>query len=577
MKFNTKFIALKRPTLIAMKVRSIPYGLIGLLLISCSGSKTTEQVQQELQSIDLERGEITLCGAGPDQFGSTSFLTSCSDEVKSEFNLAIALLHSFEYTEAEKVFVKVIDQDPNCVMAYWGAAMSNFHQLWMPPSPAELEKGAKLINLARSLIKDRSSRESDYVEAIAAIYDDWNTLDHRTRLLKYEMASQKVFEKYPGDEEAAIFYSLALTAAADPADSSFTNQRKAGDILNNIFKNKPNHPGVAHYIIHAYDYPELAHLGLDAARKYASIAAASAHAQHMPSHIFTRLGYWDESIQSDMKSVEAAKCYAEASGVKGHWDEELHGLDYLTYACLQKGDDARAGEFVNYLASITEVFPVNFKVAYCFAALPARYALERKDWTAAAELKLMPSDFPWEKFLWEKANLHFARVLGNVQMNKIKNAKNELRELEGIHANLSHAHESYKTNLVMIQIKACKAWIALTEDNSKLALQLMTEAADMEDATAKHPVTPGEIVPARELLGDMYVKLGDYRNATTAYEANLKKHPNRFNGLYGAALSFEKLGQNENAKQYYAKLASLGEGSKRLELTKAKSFLEKGE
>lgn len=557
-----------------MNIRSTQYGLIGLLLLSCSGSKTPDQVQKELQSIDLARGEITLCGAGPDQFGSTSFISSCSEKGKSNFNLAIALLHSFEYTEAEKVFAKVIDQDPNCVMAYWGAAMSNFHQLWMPPSPAELEKGAKLVMLARSLVADKSSRESDYIEAIASIYDDWKTLDHRTRLLKYEMASQRVFKKYPGDDEAAIFYSLALTAAADPADSSFINQRKAGDILKTIFLNRPNHPGVAHYIIHAYDYPELAHLGLDAARKYASIAAASAHAQHMPSHIFTQLGFWDESIQSDLRSVEAAKCYAEGSGMKGHWDEELHGLDYLTYAYLQKGDDARAEELVNYLATITEVFPVNFKVAYCFAAMPARYALERKDWLAAAELKLTPSDFPWEKFLWEKANLHFARFLGSVQINKIEYRKAELSELEAIHLNLSNANESYKANLVMIQIKVCKGWIALTEGNPRVALQFMTEAANMEDATAKHPVTPGEIIPVRELLGDMYFEMSDYRNAAMAYEANLKKHPNRFNGIYGAALSFEKLGETEKTKQYYEKLVSLAEGSERPQLVAAKIFLK---
>ena len=558
-----------------MNIRSrTQFGLIVLLLVSCSGNKTQEQVQAELQSIDLSRGEITLCGAGPDQFGATSFNTSCSEKVKSDFNLAIALLHSFEYTEAEKVFAKVIDQDPDCVMAYWGAAMSNFHQLWMPPSPAALEKGAKLIRLARTLVEDKSSRESDYVEAIAAIYDDWETVDHRTRLLKYEIASQKVFKKYPGDDEAAIFYSLALTAAADPTDKSFKNQRKAGDILNAIFLNKPNHPGVAHYVIHAYDYPELAHLGLDAARKYASIAAASAHAQHMPSHIFTRLGFWDESIQSNLSSVDAAKCYAEGSGMKGHWDEELHGLDYLTYAYLQKADDARAEELVNYLATITEISPVNFKVAYCFATMPARYALERKDWTSAAALKLTPSNFPWEKFLWEKANLHFARFLGSVQINKIENAKAELRELEAIHLNLSDANERYKANLVMIQIKACKGWIALAEGNAKVAVQFMTEAANMEEATAKHPVTPGEIIPARELLGDMYLKIGDYRNAATTYEANLEKHPNRFNGVFGAALTFEKLGEAEKAKQYYQKLVSLAGGNERPQLVAAKIFLK---
>jgi hypothetical protein len=549
--------------------------IVALLLLSCSGTKNEERVKQELQSIDLIRGEITLCGSGADQFGSTSFSLSCSKGVMSDFNLAIALLHSFEYTEAEKVFADIIDQDPDCVMAYWGVAMTNFHQLWEPPSPMVLEKGSQLISLARSLVLDKSSRESDYLEAIAAIYDDWKTLSHRTRLLKYEKASENVYKKYPNDDEAAIFYSLALVAAADPTDKSFMNQRKAGSILTAIFENKPNHPGVAHYIIHNYDYPELAQLGLPAARKYASIAAASAHAQHMPSHIFTRLGLWEECILSNLKSVEAAKCYAESSGMKGHWDEELHGLDYLIYAYLQRADDEKAMELLNYLATITEVFPVNFKDAYCFASMPARYALERKDWALAAALKLAPADFPWDKFLWEKANLHFARSLGNTRTNKIETAKTELRELESIHANLSRAHEIYKANLVMIHIKTARAWIALAERNPQQSIQLMTEAADMEDATAKHPVTPGEIIPARELLGDMYLEMNQPAKALEAYEADLANHANRFNGLYGAGQAEEKIGNTEKAVLYYKQLLAMAKpsNSNRPQLQAVESFV----
>jgi Tfp pilus assembly protein PilF len=547
-----------------------------LLFIGCSGNKSSEQIQKDLAAIDLNRGEITLCGSGADQFGSTSFSFSCSEKAKPDFNLAIALLHSFEYTEAEKVFAGVIDKDPNCVMAYWGAAMSNFHQLWAPANAAELEKGAKLVALARSLVTDKSSRESYYVEAVAAIYDDWKTSDHRTRLLKYEKASETVYEKFPNDDEAAIFYSLALAAAADPADKSFQNQRKAGDILNAIFVNKPNHPGVAHYIIHNYDYPELAALALAAARKYASIAAASAHAQHMPSHIFTRLGLWDESIQSNIKSVEAAKCYAESSGIKGHWDEELHGLDYLTYAYLQKGDDTKAHEQITYLKTISEVFPLNFKDAYCFAAMPARYALERKDWQAAAALQMEPTDFPWDKFPWEKANLHFARVLGNVQMSNMVQARTELTALETIHGKLTSDKETYKANLVMIQVNASKAWIALAEGDKQKALSLMTQAADMEDATAKHPVTPGELIPARELLADMYAKIGDHKNAIAQYEADIQKHPNRFNGLFGLALVSEKTGDKQKAAQYYQQLVALTTPSQneRPQLLAAKTFLK---
>lgn len=546
-----------------MKLHAIIFTMS--ILVCCTpGKKNDEQLKSEVASIELTRGEITLCSSGTDQFGTVSFSQSCSEKTRPDFNLAIALLHSFEYTEAEKVFAKVIDQDPQCVMAYWGAAMSNFHPLWSPPSPAELEKGARIITLARTILPDKSTRESDYIEAIATIYDEWNTLDHRARLLKFEKASQALHEKYTDDDEAAIFYALALGAAADPADKTFQKQKKAGDVLNRIFANKPTHPGIAHYIIHNYDYPELATLALPAARKYAAIAPASAHAQHMPSHIFTRLGLWDESIQSNIASVSAAQCYAQKSGIKGHWDEELHGLDYLMYAYLQKADDEKALEQVRYLQTIKEVFPVNFKDAYSFASMPARYAVERRDWAAAASLQPEPADFPWEKFPWEKANIYFARALGAVHINKVQDAKKDLEQLKVLHATLVQAKENYKSNLVLIQVKASEAWIKLAEGKKTEALTLMTEAADMEDATAKHPVTPGEIIPARELLADMYLEAGDSQRALQVYEEDLKRHPNRFNGIYGAAIASKKSGDAAKAEQFSEQLVALaGTGNKR--------------
>lgn len=550
-----------------MKPHLIIIIMMFIFLCCTTDKKNDEQLKKELASIELKRGEITLCSSGTDQFGSVSFTQSCSEKTRTDFNLAIALLHSFEYTEAEKVFVKVIDQDPQCVMAYWGAAMSNFHPLWSPPSPTDLEKGSKIIMLARKVITDKSSRESAYIEAIATIYDQWNTLDHRTRLLKFEKASQALYENYTDDDEAAIFYALALGAAADPADKTFQKQKKAGDVLKRIYEAKPNHPGIAHYIIHNYDYPELATLGLPAARKYASIAPASAHAQHMPSHIFTRLGLWDESIQSNIASVTAAQCYAEKSGIKGHWDEELHGLDYLVYAYLQKADDEKALRQVQYLQTIKEVFPVNFKDAYSFASMPARYVLERKDWAAAATLQPQPADFPWEKFPWEKANIYFARLLGAVHTNKLSDARKELEQLKALHTKLTEAKENYKSNLVLIQVKASEAWIKLAEGQKDKALVLMTEAADMEDATAKHPVTPGEIIPARELLADMYLQTGNPQRALQVYEDDLKRHPNRFNGIYGAAIASEKAGNAVKAKEFYGQLMVLAEpGSSRLRL-----------
>lgn len=558
-----------------MNSKIIQSTLLILLLFSCTSKKNQDQFESEIISLDLTRGEITLCGAGEDQFGTILFSISCSEKMSADFNLAVALLHSFEYTEAEKMFAKVIDEDPECAWGYWGAAMSNFHPMWAPPNADELKKGSRIITLARSVIKDKSSRESDYIEAIATIYDQWDALDHRTRLAKFEKACSGIFEKYPDDSEAAIFYSLALTASADPSDKSFANQKKAGEILTKVFAKQPNHPGIAHYIIHTFDYPELAEMALPTARKYAQIAPASAHAQHMPSHIFIRLGLWDESINSNLNSISSAQCYAESMKINGHWDEELHGIDYVVYAYLQQANDEKALEQIEYLNKNGEADPKNFKVAYAFAAIPARYALERRDWTAAMNLELRPSDFPWEKFLWEKANINFARFLGAVHSNKLAEAKNELKNLELIHQKLTEAKESYKANLVLIQIKTSNAWIKLAGGKQSDAIALMTDAADMEDATAKHSVTPGEVIPARELLGDMYLEINQPAKALESYEADLKTHPNRFNGLYGAGLAAEKSGDRKKALQYYSQLLEITKpsGGKRQELRTAQLFV----
>jgi hypothetical protein len=564
-----------------MHLRTISYLVlfsgIAIVLVTCTEKKNRAQLEQELQALNLTRGEITLCGNSVNEFGTVNFNLACDEKLKQDFNVATALLHSFEYTEAEKVFAKIMDEDPDCVMAYWGAAMCNFHPQWTPPTPNDLEKGSKIVALARSIISDTSARESFYIEAIATIYDNWKAVDHRTRVLKFEKASQKIYEKYPDDQEAAIFYALALDAAIDPTDKTFVRQKKAGEILNRIFSQEPNHPGIAHYLIHNYDYPEIATLGLDAARRYASIAAASAHAQHMPSHIFIRLGLWDESIKSNLVSVSAAQCYAENIGSTAHWDEELHGLDYLTYAYLQQANDEKALEQINYLDSIQEVFPQNFKDAYAFAAMPARYAIERKDWVAATQLKLGHDNFPWEKFPWEKANVNFGRLLGAVNSGKLSDARKEFEQLQSLHAKLTEAGKKYEANLVKIQLKAGDGWIKLREGQKKEAIKLMTEAADMEDGTSKHPVTPGEIVPARELLGDMLFEAGDFSSALLAYENDLERHPNRFNGLYGAWLSAGKLNNSQKENFYHEKLVALAgsSASDRPQLMTLKSFARK--
>jgi tetratricopeptide (TPR) repeat protein len=388
----------------------VVYILFLLISFSCTQKKEVPS-KEMINEMKLKRGQVISCGPDDKQFGSLEFETSCSGKVKEDFNLAIKLLHSFEYDEAEKVFSKIIDQEPQCAMAYWGVAMSNFHALWAPPSDTELKKGAKAIQIAQS-ITQKTKREEAYINAIAAFYNNWDKLDHRTRCINFEKAMENLYSGFPNDKEIAVFYALALTAASDPADKSLTKQKKAGIILNSLYPGKPNHPGIVHYIIHTYDSPELAEMALPAARKYASVAPGSAHALHMPSHIFTRLGLWDESINSNIASVSSAQCYAEEAGIKGHWDEELHGLDYLMYAYLQKGDNTMAKKQWDYLNTIHEVEPVNFKVLYAFAAIPSRYVLENKLWKEAATLKIHPANFPWQKYPWQMAIINFTRLLG---------------------------------------------------------------------------------------------------------------------------------------------------------------------
>ena len=549
--------------------------ILVIILAACK-TKTTPPDTKTIDAMNLKRGEIVLCGSPDKQFGSVEFKTSCPGKNQENFDLAIALLHSFEYDQAEKMFAKIIDKEPGCAMAYWGVAMSNYHPLWAPPTPPELEKGEKAITVAQS-ITNKSKWESDYIDAIAVFYKDWKKLDHRTRSGNFEKAMERLYTTYPTNKEAAIFYALALNASADPADKTFSKQKKAASILNHLYNNHPNHPGIVHYIIHTYDSPELAELGLAAARKYASVAPSSAHALHMPSHIFTRLGLWDEGIRSNLASVSSAKCYAETNKIKGHWDEELHGLDYLVYGYLQKGENDEAQKQLNYLKTIEEVHPVNFKVAYAFASIPSRYLLENRAWKEAADLQPSKANISWEKYPWESAIIHFTRALGSVHTGKLDAAKNELNELNRLRNKLVELKDSYKANQVDIQIKTSEAWIRFKEGNQDEALKLMRLAADMEDKTEKHPVTPGEVLPARELLGDMFYQMNKVGEALEAYEANLKKHPNRFNGLYGAALSAEKSNNLEKANHYYKLLTGVANStaSDRPELGTAKAFLQK--
>ncbi|MEO8569522.1 MAG: tetratricopeptide repeat protein [Ginsengibacter sp.] len=560
---------------ILFKLKPSFSSLVLMILVSCNG-KNTGPSKELINEINLKRGEVISCGPADNQFGSVDFKITCNENAKKDFNLAIEMLHSFEYDESEKVFAKIIDETPECAMAYWGVAMCNFHPLWNPPTEAELQKGSKAIEIANSITK-KSARESGYINAIAAFYKDWDKTDHHSRCVKFEKAMEKLYITYPEDKEAAIFYALALDGAAVPTDKNYTNQKKAASILNSIYPSEPNHPGIIHYLIHTYDYPGLAILALPAARHYAEVAPSSAHALHMPSHIFTRLGLWDECIASNLKSVSAANCYAESAGIKGHWDEELHGMDYLVYAYLQKGENNLALQQLKYLQTINEVYPANFKVAYAFAAIPSRYVLENKNWKEAAAVQMHPVNFPWNKFPWQEAIIHFTRLIGSVQIGNMEAANSELTKLNELHDTLEKQKDIYKSGQVAIQIKTGSAWIQFKSGKKIDGLNLMRLAADMEDSTEKHPVTPGEVLPARELLGDMLMQSRQNEKALQAYEEVLKKSPNRFNSLYGAGLAAEKSGNQQRAVFYFKQLVAIADtaNSDRPELVATRAFLMK--
>lgn len=543
-----------------------------MLQLSC-GSDNAMPSRQALDDLKLKKGPIVLCGPPEKGFGIVNFDITGSDMVRKDFNVAVELLHSFEYDEAEKVFAKIIDESPGCVMAYWGVAMCNFHPLWEPPTEAELIKGSKAISIANS-ITSRRQTESAYIDAVASYYKDWSKTDPHSRCLHFENAMERLHRRYPKDMEAVIFYALALDAAADPTDKGYSNQKKAGAILDSLYASAPNHPGIIHYIIHTYDYPGLASMALPAAKRYAEVAPSSAHALHMPSHIFTRLGLWDESIRANIRSIEAARCYAESLGIKGHWDEELHGLDYLIYAYLQKGDNKCAEDLVSYLGTIGEAYPVDAKVAYTFAAAPVRMALENRNWAQAALLQLQPASISWGKFPWQEAIVHFGRLLGQVHLHNAHAAESELSVLDTLYGRLERQNDAYKAKQLEIQITAGKAWIANMNGKKSEAMRLMKQAADREDSISKPPVTPGEVLPARELYADLLSGLHANKAALGEYVKALWKCPNRFNSLYGAGLSAERSGDRSNAVRYYKQLLAVADSaSGRPELAAVRVFL----
>ena len=505
----------------------------------------------------------------PPQLGKLVFETTCRANADSLFQSGLGWLHSFEYEQAARVFTEAAAADPGCAIAHWGVAASYYHPLWAPPSTAELEKASSALVRAQAA-GAKSPRERDYIAALASFYHDHRKLDHKTRALSYSAALEQLHRRYPSDREAAVFYALSLVAAGTmDEDPQFTNEKTAGAILNQVLAQAPDHPGVAHYLIHSFDYPQLAELALPAARRYASIAPASPHAQHMPSHIFVRLGLWDEAIRSNLASEAAARALAKAQGLPDSSSERLHAMDYLAYGYLQTGQDLQARRVLAQLNSIQRADPPTFAVAYAATAIPARLVLERRMWREAGSLEL-PDNVrnlaPLDQFQWAEAHIHFARAVGAARSGNAVNARDELSKLAALEEAISVPAGTYDWRTqVSIQRQIAEAWLAYAERRNDDAVRIMKAAADLDDASEKHPVTPGAILPAREQLGELLTELGQPAAGLAEYEASLKRAPRRLAGLYGAARAAKRAGDLTKARSYYSQLArqtAAGEGAR---------------
>ena len=505
-----------------------------------------------------------------EKLGTVRFANSCAAAVQPTFARAMALLHSFEFGPAMESFDATTAADPGCAIAYWGIAVSRWGNPFAPGAkpPKEVELGRAAADKAKTT-GAKTERERDFIAAVDELYRDAGTRDQRTRLLAYRDAMAQVAKRYSDDPEASAFYALALAASNDPTDRTYDSLLKAGAILEALVPAQPDHPGFVHYIIHAYDVPPLASKALDAAHKYAKVAPSAPHALHMPSHTFTRMGYWQDSIESNIASAETAR-REKSTG------EELHAMDYQTYAYLQTAQDSAARRLVDALPETTARFdPDRIGGAapaiagyYAIAAIPARYALERRSWTDAARLELRPSPFvPAEATTW------FARALGAANSGDLAGARTAVAALQERQARLAKAGEVYWAEQAEIQRLGATAWLAFKEGRTDDALTAMREAADREDRTEKAAVTPGPIAPARELLGEMLLQLKRPKEALTAFEITLKKEPNRFHALAGAAEAAQAAGDTATMRKYYQQLLQLtvkADGPGRPELVAAR-------
>jgi tetratricopeptide (TPR) repeat protein len=500
-----------------------------------------------------------------EKLGTVSFPTSCEASVQKSFERGVALLHSFWYDEAQRQFKEVVGKDPHCAMGYWGEAMSVYHELWSRPNPSDLTQAWQWIEKAQS-IGAKTERERDYISALATFYRDPAKLDHEKRADAYSAAMQKVHERYPADHEAAAFYALSLLASGPEEDVTLANSRKAIAILNKLFSEEPDHPGVTHYLIHACDNPHLADQGLAAARRYASVAPSSSHALHMPSHIFTRLGLWQEDINSNLASIAAAQKMGESE------PDQLHQMDFLEYAYLQIGESGKAKAIVDKVAAM-RVTPddspmgreMGFYYKYATAHFPAMYALETRQWKDAATLQ--PHDDFEPMF---RATVYWAQAVGAGHLHDVAAARKAVENYDAMLDATRKGDSSYMATYMKGPADEARAWLAFAEGKNDEALNLIRAVADKQDKLGKGEVS----LPAREMLADMLLEMNRPEQALAEYETALKTDPNRFNGLYGAARAAESAKQPEKARTFYAQLLkNCGSSTERPELSKARTEL----
>jgi hypothetical protein len=511
--------------------------------------------------------------AGGERLGKVHFATSCSPSVTEEFDHAIALLHSFEFADAITGFKKTLETDASCGIAQWGIAMS----IWGNPfgglrSPKVLQDGLAAAEQART-IGAKTERERAYIAAVALLYEGAATQDHRARTLAYEKAMERIYATYPDDLEAAAFYALAVDQTAPPTDKTYANQLKAAAILEKLYKIEPDHPGVTHYLIHSYDVPALAPRALVYARKYADLAPDAPHALHMPAHTFTRVGSWQESIDTNIRSHDVAM-------QRHDFGEGLHAWDYEMYAYLQTAQDREAKKILDGTAEIVgrpsagggmPGMTGNLAGGWPAAAIPARWAVERGAWSEAAALTVHPGGQPFVE-----AITHFARALGAARSGKPDLANAEIEQLKGLHARELEAKDAYWATQLDIQRQAAQAWTLWAEGRRNEAVRTLTAAASLEDTTEKSAITPGPIAPAHELLGEMLLDANQPANALKEFEASLKKEPNRFRSVFGAGRAAESAGDRARARTYYGQLLKLcerGDRQARTELEHARQYV----